>query len=255
MTARGRQLELAVKRAAVDYRKARRCVLLQQYPRTATGRDGELIYAGSAPADFLGAIASNVDDARALAVECKEVNGSSLPLSRLDDEQRMALDVLHQLGALVYLVVDFVPVEEVYVIDWRHVAEFRSAPWRESLSLAFCRAHGLLVPEVNRDGKAGYRRALFLDGKEHPLAEAARRTIAAERDKAQAGAGRVGVDAAAETPARPSAASKRLQQRMATRPAPGSPEHGDYLRGLVVEGLGNQLSRKRRGWKGRRAAR
>jgi penicillin-binding protein-related factor A (putative recombinase) len=161
---RGRSLELAVKHAAIAYRKeGRECVLVQQYPRTGTGKDGVLIYAGDAPADFLGAI-----DNYPAAVECKETARKSFPLSKIEPDQRAALDAFEESGFDVRLIVDLTGLEECYVLPWFQVAAFIMAPWRKSLSLTWLRAFGQLAPYVEVNGQF---RCLFLDAVAHPEAE------------------------------------------------------------------------------------
>jgi penicillin-binding protein-related factor A (putative recombinase) len=159
---RGKALEGAVRRAAVAYRKAdpKSCLLIQQHPRVAM-INGFMREVGTAPADFLGAIAG-----KPAAVECKETEEPSWPLSKMDGAQLDALSVMHAAGFDVRLVIDFKVMFEVYSIAWQWFADFVAAPWRKSLSLTWCRAYGELVPQDDRE-KPDHRRVRFLDGRPH----------------------------------------------------------------------------------------
>lgn len=178
---RGRALELAVARQAREYRRQGRAVLVRQRTPQATAGDGRVVHAAAAPVDFLGARVGG----RALAVEAKQESGMSLALSRFDDDQRAALAALHLMSAEVVVLVAFEALGETYSIMWSTLAGFLAAPWRASLSPTWCRAHGLLVPEVERDSLRR-RRCLFLDAAPHPQIESAGVEVAAEQARAEA---------------------------------------------------------------------
>lgn len=156
---RGGDLENAVSRNARLERSTGACVLVRQFPPMANTSAG-MAFVGKAPIDLLGVLKGG----QMLAIECKEVQGRSLPLSRLRDDQRRLMAYLHELGADVRLIVDFTTLSEVYTVSWPLVAAFIATPTRESLSVEWCRAFGLLLPEVADP----LRRVRFLDGAEHP---------------------------------------------------------------------------------------
>ncbi len=154
--ARGKGLELAILRASRSiYKPTKRGMLFRQVSNSA---------AGDAPIDFIGS-ANDRDRPRPFAVECKETQGQSLELRNLDGNAS-ALDDAMACGFDCRIAIDFTAVGEVYLLDWLHVSLFIEAPYRKSLSLAWCRAMGLLLPEENRDSEKT-RRVLWLDGKEH----------------------------------------------------------------------------------------
>ena len=173
---KGRALELAIGRAARNYRKENLCILIKQEVRTI--RDGaNLRMVGAAPVDFLGCLYGG----RALARECKETDQASFPLANLDADQRYALNCLHDFDADVALIIDFSRVGEVYSIPYLHILDFLKSPYRASLSLDWCRAYGLLLPEISRDEADGPRHCLFLEGKPHADHDAAFARVTAER--------------------------------------------------------------------------
>lgn len=229
---RGRELELAVKRAAVEYRKESRACLVQQFPRTATGPGGTLVYAGSAPADFLGAI-GNV----ASAVECKECAAKSFPLANIDTEQRAALDAFEAYGFDVFLVIDMAAYGEVYILPYFTVAAFIAAPYRKSLTIDYLRAFGQLVPMEGEDKK---RRALFLDAVAHPEADRALLSFWDDRkDKPL-----VSLDGPDDTDEEPT------ERKPSPYAGLTKDQIKERLRAAVEEGLVNQLKEqsKKRTW-------
>lgn len=173
---RGRIAELAIARQASAYAIAGRAWLARQRVQEATGRDGRVLHVSSAPVDFLGALSGG----RALALECKQEGGTAVALSRFDDEQRGALEALHALGAEVLVAVVFMrPEPEAYVVPWSPVAAFMAAPWRASLSRAWCRVEGRAASCYVESGEL--KRIAFLDTWEHPGREQARAEV--ERDR------------------------------------------------------------------------
>ncbi len=178
---RGSELELAIARAAREYRKQGICALVKQEPRVST-INGEMAYTGSAAIDFLGCHgpAGKFTAGRALCVEAKQTGKKSFPLRDLRDDQVAALEAFHALGADVRVCVDMTEIGECYLVDFIFVSCFIAAPWRRSLSVQWLRAYGLLLPEVNRD--TAQRKVLFLEGKEHPQWEQYREEVDFERE-------------------------------------------------------------------------
>jgi penicillin-binding protein-related factor A (putative recombinase) len=224
---RGGGLELAIARAARAERKAgRRVVLVRQYPDIAHDRDGSAFYSTGAPVDFIGAL-----DGKAIAIEAKESKTPSLALSRLRDDQRSLMGILHAAGADVRLVIGFTSIAEVYSIAWPEVATFIAFPWRASWSLAWCRAVGEVLPQSDANDPR-QRRVHFLDGAPHPQRDEAIATVAGERTK-------------------PIASHVEEPIDEATAPAP-SPFHGlstdeirDRLASAADAGVEHQLHRWR----------
>lgn len=176
MSGKGKALELAISRAATRYRQEGRAMLIRQQPPIASV-NGAVQYVGKAPVDFLGGLAGG----QGLAVEAKSTEEKkSFELRHLRDEQRANLSALYALGQRVLLVVAFDSEGETFAIDWAHIASFLAKPWRESLSVAWCRAFGLVVPEIDRENPKT-RRCLFLDGKEHPQARISNEIVNAEK--------------------------------------------------------------------------
>lgn len=183
MSAQGRPLELAVNRAAARYLREGRAWLRKQHVPWVPGVDGILHPTGDAPIDFLGGTGPNEAQyvaGRALAVECKETSRGNLPHGELHASQRSSLQAMHDMGAIVLVVVDFTDKAEVYAVTWPRVAAFYAAPWRKSMSLEWFRANGLVLPEENRDAERG-RKTLFLEGREHWAREQAQEAVDAER--------------------------------------------------------------------------
>jgi len=164
VTARGKSLELAIARAARGYRKEARACLMRQFPQMAW-RGGSYEYVSDAPIDFIGVVYDR-EQPRAYALECKETGEASFPIAKLEEHQRQALEAFRACGADTRIAVDFTRIKEVYLLDWLLVDTFILAPWRKSLTVDWCRAYGLLIPEENRD-KDETRRALFLEGAAH----------------------------------------------------------------------------------------
>lgn len=225
---RGNALELGIKHAGAAYRRVRRAAVLKQEPRRLW--DGTP--AGKAPVDFLG-----TREGRALAIEAKETDSDRFEMrdDHLAPAQIKTCDELLACGFEVWLVIDFTKHAEVYAIPWQEVARFLTAPWRSSLSLDWCRAYGLLLPEEFR-GDEKRRRTLFLDGARHADAAVALAAVNAEKSAAEAGT----------APERAPRASKRqleLAARTAARPHPTREREAyqEYLRGLVAEGIDRQV--------------
>lgn len=180
-TRRGGIGELRLARGARAHRQeGRHIVLVRQFPDVATDGQGSAFYSSGAPVDFLGVL-----DGRALAVEVKEAKGKSLPLSRLREDQRALMGLLHDAGADVRLIVGFTALAEVYAVGWPALAGFLAAPWRESWSLAWFRAHGELLPV---DGDKDHERVRLLDGAPHPDRDQALEDVHADMAQAEQGA-------------------------------------------------------------------
>jgi hypothetical protein len=176
----GKPLENAIKRAAVEYRRRGLCALIRQNPAMANV-GGVMEYVGTAPLDFVGLHKGG----RALFVECKATAAASLSVveDHFGADQVAAGNVLQDLGADGWLVVDYERVEESYALPWQPVRDFFAAPWRKSLTLDFARAHGLLLPSTSRNGAEPWK-LWFLDGKPHTEREAAYLALAADKAKA-----------------------------------------------------------------------
>jgi hypothetical protein len=179
----GKELENAVKRAAVEYRKRRRCVLLRQHTGVSNV-GGYMQFMGVAPLDFVG-VRCDDGPSRAIFVECKSTELASLPVD--DDHfgahQVAAGNIFHDLGAEGWLVVEFSRDRECYTIPWPEVRAFFAAPWRKSLSLHFARAYGLLCPSTGGEASEPWK-LWFLDGKQHEGRETAYLAVAEERARA-----------------------------------------------------------------------
>jgi penicillin-binding protein-related factor A (putative recombinase) len=173
---RGNPLERALVRGAQHYRRAhgRKVVLVKQHTPMHQTDDGGLAYSDrGAPVDMIGGI-----EGHAWGVEAKETAVDRFPLEDRKQSQREALRVLWDCDFIIGLVIDFTARGEVYLIWWPAVAAFEAAPWRRSLSLDWCRVHGLLLPELKR-GSEDDRATLFLEGAPHPD-----RAVAVERMEA-----------------------------------------------------------------------
>ncbi len=177
---RGKPLELAIARTGRDYRKAGRCAIIKQEPRVST-INGEVAYTGGAPLDFVGVRADGPVPGRCLVIEAKETGLQSFPLCQLEDDQRTALEAFRVLGADTRVAIDFTAIGEIYLLDWLLISMFIEAPYRKSLSLQWCRAYGLLLPETDKEEPAK-RRVAFLDGKEHPEWKQYREEVELERE-------------------------------------------------------------------------
>jgi penicillin-binding protein-related factor A (putative recombinase) len=226
---RGRIAELAVARQARIYLREGRAWLARQRVQQATGRDGRVVHVSAAPVDFIGASSGG----RALALEVKQEAGESVALERFDDAQRGALGALHQLGAQVLVVFAFMAQPlEVYIVPWGACATFLGAPWRQSLSRAWCRANGVMAPAHCERGTL--HRIAFLDAAPHVEQAAARDQVEAERAAALA---------------RP----PREEQLELAAPIAPSPYKGlsadairDRLARACADGIDRQLRRQRR---------
>jgi len=243
VSAQGRELELAIGRAAARYLREGRAHLRRQFLPTVIGAGGYIRPAGDAPIDFLGCTGPNEPQyvaGRQLAVECKETSIDRLPVGELHESQRSALAVVHGLGAIVLVVCDFTARGEVYAVTWQRVAEFYAKPWRKSLSLEWFRAMGLLLPETGRGEKGELRRTLFLDGKEHWARAHAQEAIEAERLANGTISLEVPDDESPPAPVRSEYAGltkEQIQQR---------------VRAAAMEGSGNALARSGRRGKWRK---
>jgi penicillin-binding protein-related factor A (putative recombinase) len=175
---RGRILERAISRAGVQYRKAGRAEIWKQETPTPIHTDRGVITPGTAPIDFLGTLAGS---GRAIALEAKQVSkGASFPLVDWSERQRRKLEEKHRFGAWTRLVIAFDEHNETFAIDWPALASFLAAPWRESLSLDWCRAYGELVADGPRlDAQA--RCVRFLEGVPHADQVGAAARVLAER--------------------------------------------------------------------------
>jgi penicillin-binding protein-related factor A (putative recombinase) len=236
-TIRGRALELALVRASRAYRAAgRRCVLVRQHAPVFTRGDGSVSYSDTgAPVDLIGAV-----DGAPWALEAKMTAGLSMPLKVERESQRGALQLLFTNGFTVALVIEFVDQVEVYSVPWSAVEAFERAPWRRSLSLDFCRAYGLLLPEEGRDTEQ--RRTLFLDGLAH-----VNQADFVERVEAERRAAPVLMLDAEDRPRPASKRELKSAARAAARPDPRDKEaYRTYLRGLAQEGMERQMGAAKR---------
>jgi hypothetical protein len=88
-----------------------------------------------------------------------------------------ALERTHALGGVAGLIVAFMPSWETHWIPYVELAAFLAAPWRQSLSRDWCRAHGQHVKiGASANGKP---MVLFLDmAPYHDRANAAQRVEA-----------------------------------------------------------------------------
>jgi recombination protein U len=152
----GRALENAIEKGFAHYKRLGRAVGEKRHNgnRKIKGRWMPVISSG---ADFSGTLQGG----RGLHVEAKETARTAWPIADISDDEIKHLNKHHQIGALCLLVIDFTAVGETYAIGWEHVAGFLTNPWRESLSLDWCRAFGVVVP--NENGVC-----LFLDGVARP---------------------------------------------------------------------------------------
>jgi len=176
----GKPLELAISRAAREYRKQKRCVLLRQHTGVSNV-GGFAEYTQSAPIDFLGVQSSG----RALFVEAKSTEEASLPVveDKFKAHQVATANTLEHFGALGWLVVWFERMNEVYAVPWKYARAFFSAPWRKSLPLHWMRAYGLLCPQSGGESSEPWK-VWFLDGVAHEEREVALAAVAAERERA-----------------------------------------------------------------------
>jgi recombination protein U len=230
---RGRQLEHAIARAAVAYRQQGRCMLSKIPTPMITSRDGYLIPSGAAGPDFLGCL----EGGRLLAVEAKETRGAAFPLDHMPESQRTALARYAALGADCRLIVSFEDIGEAFGIAWDLVEGFLRSPWRASLSLAWCRAFGLLLPE--RESASARRMVLFLEGARHAAAEAGRHEAAADAERCRA-----------RLAARERAAPQEDELALAAPPVPApqlSPqERIARIASACAEGIERQLRGRRK---------
>lgn len=219
----GSDLEFAIAAAAKHYQAVDKCELAKQHtPRLHSG-----VYQGKASVDFKG---WHGVDRKPFYLEAKATSDGHVAFADVGDGIReKQLDAMRDAvtrGIRMVLVIDFVREGEVYVIDVEHVVEFAKAPWRKSLSLHWARAYGEMA-KVSVEGK--HRRVWFLDTRLHDLHGGAFLAVAAERAQAKG----VVVDLY-PVEQRP---NKARAGRFATRPAPGTEEHKEYVRQLADEGM------------------
>lgn len=239
MTSAGRALELALVRAARSYRQeGRKVLLVRQHAPLVSRRDG-LVYSDvGAPVDLLGAV-----DGVPWALEAKMVSGDSLPLKRERESQRTVLALMHACDFRVGLVVEFMTHGETYLCPWEAIAAFELAPWRRSLSLPWCRAYGLLLPDVERENERT-RVTRFLDGVLHPTRLESQAEVDEERRRCPV--------LSLDTPRGPTARERAIAERMEKAPKPGDGEaYKEHLRKVAGESV-----RRKRGknglWRGGR---
>jgi len=170
----GRALENAIAKGFAHYRKLGRA----DGKKLATGMRkirGRWRHAERSGTDFAGTLAPH---GRGLFVEAKETARPSWPLSQIRDSEAEFLNNHQRLGACCLLVIDFTAFGETYAVSWEHVAAFMLHPWRESLSIDWCRAYGTLVPNV--DGVC-----LFLDGVAHPEIDRALASVLGDKTRSR----------------------------------------------------------------------
>lgn len=234
---KGKPLELAIARAAKAYRREGRAYLQRQYPPVSVGPDGTLGYNDKAPIDFLG-----VADGKAVAIEAKSCEGTSWPTSLLRDDQRDALDAFHKAGGSAQIALSFDKHAETYLVAWERLSAFLAAPWRESLTVEWARAYGLVVPEVDRKDPTR-RKTMFLDAQEHPAAAEALVAVSADRQRAEVN--RVSEPESAiddaPRPFKPSAYVGLTAEQRAER-----------IRAACLEGVDRQMKARRVAWRGSR---
>ena len=218
---RGKQLEDAIARAFAVYKTTGRAVGEKRYVGNRKV-NGKWIPVLSSGVDFSG----TVKGGRGLHVEAKETARTAWPLSEISDAEVKHLNKHHAIGALCLLVVEFTSLNETYAIGWEHVAMFLRNPWRESLSLDWCRAFGQLVP--NTDGVC-----LFLDGSPHMAAEECMRAVEAEQ---------VAAFKRPMKPERPAKLSAKRAELVDAIKRPG-PTTADEMRARIREAADAGLSR------------
>jgi penicillin-binding protein-related factor A (putative recombinase) len=187
MSGRGKPLESAIGMACVRYSKEGRAQVKKvDAERTNGGRT----WSKSNGSDYQGYFGN---PPRPIHFECKETSIGNFPINedKFSTKQREQLQASYDDGVFVGLVIAFtaLPVWEVFWLHWPVVAEFLSSPHRASLSQAFCRAYGLLLPlkwsEVPpRKGHERKRYCYFLDGELHPLRSQAFAIVEKEKSRA-----------------------------------------------------------------------
>lgn len=236
----GGDLEAAIATAAKHYERADVAEIHKQHTPQAHG----VGYSGKAPVDFRGWYRDAAGNRAPIVLEVKATEEPRLSFAadgHLMEHQVLEIVRNVERGIACWLVVDFTTEREVYRVAGRHLAEFYAAPWRKSLPLFWCRALGELCRESDRDGR--HRAVWFLEGKPHPLREGAEEALRVDHDRAR---GQLIELYPAE-----SKPSKKLHARFENRPAPGTPEHREYVRRLADEGLKRQMGAKPRAF-GRR---
>lgn len=240
MSPAGASLVNALLRAARHYAAQGRQVHLARQEHTA-GRT-------TAHADLLGSV-----DGRSVALEAKMTKGDYFRLYPERAAQRAELQRLYELGYDVSLVVEFTDYGEVYRVPWAHVRAFLMMAWRRSLSRDWFMVYGQLARQLSEPKRSVFWR----DAVDHPdRYDAVKRVTKDRYNKALAKIdGDLDRDAARDR--RLTAKQRARQERLESRPAPGTPEHRDYVIKLAQEGAGRALGtaagkaqRKRRGWAG-----
>jgi penicillin-binding protein-related factor A (putative recombinase) len=168
---RGKAVEGACELGAREYRRQNRALVFHRETKMRAGK-----YVAQAGVDFNGPIVGG-----AIAFDAKETHLERFDLSEdhFPQHQRDELTAAQALGARTGLVLGFLPRYECYWLPWERVQEFLAAPWRASLSIAWCRAFGLLLP-IQPCGVAKVR-IMWLDGRAHPEAAAYALDVATER--------------------------------------------------------------------------
>lgn len=239
----GADLESAIASAAKHYQAVDRCELQKQHtPRLHSGT-----YQGRSSVDFKGWYRDDRighDGGRnPIYLEAKATSDGHVAFTDKGDgireKQLEAMRDAVSRGIYMLLVIDFVPESEVIAVDVTHVVEFTAAPWRKSLDLKWARAFGE-VAKVSVEGKN--RRVWFLDTKPHELRDVSYYAVLAEKAKAN--------NRIVELYPAEMKPSKKLADRWATRPAPNTPEHAEYIRKLADEGMRKQIGTAK--WKPKR---
>lgn len=231
MSIAGRSLELALVRGARHYRAAGRMVILIRQHHEAERT--------SAPVDLIGAV-----DSQPWALEAKMTAGNAFPLKAERAGQRAALQLMHDNGFTVGLVIEFTDHGETFLCPWSAVAAFEAAPWRRSLSLDWCRAYGLLLQRhLASDGSRGDA-VLFLDGAPHLFSATSLDQVLAERASHPVITPELELARADARDAKPSKKQIELRERMAVRPSPVTDPEGyrAHIQRLAGEGTERQLT-------------
>jgi len=243
----GSDLETAILAAARVYQQQDRAELQKQRtPRLHSGT-----YCAKSPVDFKGWYGPG---RQPIYIEAKATSDGKVSFSDIGDgireKQLEAMRDAAWRSIRMLLVVDFVPLGEVYCIDTREVVRFADAPWRKSLSLHWCRAFGELakVETFNTPGmRARKKRVWLLDTQPHEGREAAYRPVVADKQRTNG--------AVVDLFPVEIAPSRKRAQRFAQRPQPGTEEHKEYVRALADEGLRRQMGarpkafgQRRKGW-------
>lgn len=211
----GAALEHAIKKAAEHYAKVGRAELHKQHtPRAFSGR-----FVGNAPIDFRGWALTEIGTREPLYLEAKHTGDGRLVFGDkgIDAAQLDAMrDAVARRVRAIVVVAFAPPIAEVFAVDAVEVLKFADTPWRSSLSLDWCRAHGELV-KVER---APHLRVWFLDCRPHPDKASAHLRVAQERASAE---GRV-VELYPARGLKGGARADRFRELMQRKPARNAPE-------------------------------